>query len=160
MLTPTLKTLTPKKLLGINLTMSLANNKTGQLWKQFGPQIKNISNSVSTATISMQVYDADYYKNFSPVKEFTKWAAVEVENFDEIPVGLSSFVLEGGLYAVFDYKGSSADPSIFHYIFQEWLPKSDYVIDNRPHFEVLGEKYANNDVESEEEIWIPIVKRG
>lgn len=37
-----------------------------------------------------------------------------------------------------------------------WLPASDYNLDNRPHFEVLGEKYKNNDPTSEEEIWIPI----
>ena len=66
------------------------------------------------------------------------------------------FVLEGGLYAVFDYKGSSADPSIFQYIYTDCLPKSEYLLDDRPHFEILGEKYKNNDPESEEEIWIPI----
>jgi predicted transcriptional regulator YdeE len=32
-------------------------------------------------------------------------------------------------------------------------------IDNRPHFEVLGDKYKNNDPSSEEEIWIPIRKK-
>ena len=33
---------------------------------------------------------------------------------------------------------------------------SKYSIDNRPHFEIIGEKYKNNDPNSEEEIWIPI----
>ena len=69
---------------------------------------------------------------------------------------MEAFTLKEGLYAVFDYKGSSSDNSIFHYIFSEWLPSSDYQIDDRPHFEVLGERYKNNDVNSEEEIWIPI----
>jgi AraC family transcriptional regulator len=66
------------------------------------------------------------------------------------------FTLKGGLYAVFDYKGPSDDKSIFQYIYSTWVPKSKYKLDNRPHFEVLGEKYKNNDPESEEEIWIPI----
>jgi AraC family transcriptional regulator len=69
---------------------------------------------------------------------------------------METFVLSGGEYAVFDYKGSSNDSSIFQYIFMNWLPNSGYNLDNRPHFEVLGEKYKNNDPTSEEEIWIPI----
>jgi AraC family transcriptional regulator len=36
------------------------------------------------------------------------------------------------------------------------LPNSAYALDDRAHFEVLGEKYKNNDPSSEEEIWIPI----
>jgi len=69
---------------------------------------------------------------------------------------METFVLPGGLYAVFDYKGLSTDNSIFQYIFENWLPNSDYILDNRAHFEVLGDKYKNNDPTSEEEIWIPI----
>ena len=82
-----------------------------------------------------------------------------MENFDDIPHEMKSFILEEGLYAVFDYKGSSADNSIFQYIFRDWLPSSPYQIDDRPHFEVLGEKYKNNDPNSEEEIWIPIIEK-
>jgi len=46
--------------------------------------------------------------------------------------------------------------SFFQKIYTVWLPASDYVLDNRPHFEVLGDKYKNNDPSSEEEVWIPI----
>lgn len=45
---------------------------------------------------------------------------------------------------------------IFEYIFVEWLPDTIYELDNRPHFEILGEKYKNNDPDSEEDLWIPI----
>jgi predicted transcriptional regulator YdeE len=31
--------------------------------------------------------------------------------------------------------------------------------DDRPHFEVLGKNYKNNDPVSEEEIWIPVRAR-
>ena len=74
-----------------------------------------------------------------------------------MPEAMETFVLPGGLYAVFDYRGSSGDAArIFRYIFAEWLPASDYLLDERPHFEVLGERYKNNDPHSEEEIWIPV----
>ena len=136
--------------------MSLSNNRTGQLWGQFAPRIKEIRNRVSVEKISMQIYPPSYYSEFHPNKEFEKWATVEVNDFGNIPEGMKTFVLAGGLYAVFDYKGSSSDPSIFQYIFFKWFPESNYVVDDRPHFEVLGMKYKNNSPDSEEEIWIPV----
>lgn len=155
-MTPRIENLTDKKLIGKRLTMSLANNKTGELWQNFMPKRKEIANNVSNNLISMQVYKPTYFANFSPINEFEKWTTVEVTDFDSVPSDLETFTLAGGLYAVFDYKGSSTDSSVFQYIFGTWLPNSDYLLDNRPHFEVLGEKYKNADPNSEEEIWIPI----
>ena len=157
-MTPRIENLKEKKLIGHKLTMSISDNKTAQLWGGFGPHIKNIKNRISKDKISMQIYSDSYYQNFKPNNQFEKWAAVEVEDFNNIPDEMESFTLQEGLYAVFDYKGSSADPSIFQYIFWEWLPNSQYQIDDRPHFEVLGESYKNNDPNSEEEIWIPIME--
>lgn len=156
---PRIEKLSEKKLIGNNLKMSLSNNKTGQLWEQFAARIKEIENRISKDKISMQIYPPLYYKNFDPANEFEKWATVEVRDFEAIPDGMKTFVLKEGLYAVFDYKGSSSDPSIFQYIFSEWLPLSNYEVDDRPHFEVLGVNYKNNSPDSEEEIWIPIKKK-
>ena len=156
---PRIEKLREKKLIGQNIKMSLSNNKTKQLWGQFAPKIKEIPNRVSADKISMQIYPPLYYKDFRPTNEFVKWATIEVKDFGEIPIGMKSFILKSGLYAVFVYKGSSSNKSIFQYIFSEWLPNSEYLIDNRPHFEVLGSKYKNNDSSSEEEIWIPIKEK-
>ncbi len=153
---PRIDTLEEKKLVGYALTMNLAENKTGQLWRQFAPRIKEINNRCSEDKISMQIYNASYFDNFNAENEFEKWATVEVKDFSNIPSKMKSFVLQKGLYAVFNYKGSSSDTSIYTYIFSEWIPNSPYQIDNRPHFEILGEKYKNNHPDSEEEIWIPI----
>jgi AraC family transcriptional regulator len=32
-------------------------------------------------------------------------------------------------------------------------------LDNRPHFEILGEKYKQGSPDSEEEIWIPVKEK-
>ena len=152
---PIIKTLTAKKLIGKRITMSLAENKVVSLWQSFMPRRKEIQNIVSADLFSLQVYDESF--DFTqPSQEFDKWAAIEVSTFDVIPDGMEAFELVGGLYAVFLYKGLSTDTSIFRYIFGEWLVTSEYLLDNRPHFEILGEKYKNNDPNSEEEIWIPI----
>ncbi len=143
-------------LIGTSLPMSITNNRTSELWRSFMPRRHELSNVLSSDLISMQIYDSNYFKAFNPTNTFTKWAAAEVSGFDAVPEGMSTIVIPDGMYAVFDYKGSSADPSIFQYIFSQWLPQSGYHLDNRPHFEVLGKNYRNNDPESEEEIWIPV----
>lgn len=155
-MTPRLLSIPKKKLIGYKTNMSLVNNKTEQLWKQFAPRVKEIQNKASEDKISIQIYPALYYEEFNPNTEFEKWAAVEVKSFENIPNGMSSFVLKEGLYAVFDYKGSSSDHSVFEYIFSKWIPNSKYNVDDRPHFEILGSKYKNNDPNSEEKIWIPL----
>jgi AraC family transcriptional regulator len=74
-----------------------------------------------------------------------------------VPDGMETLTAPGGLYAVFLYQGpANAAPETYQYIFGTWLPTSDYALDNRPHFAVMGEKYKNNDPSSEEELWIPI----
>lgn len=159
MILPRIELLKEKKLIGKHLTMSLVNNKTAELWKSFMPKRNEITNSLTQELISMQVYSPTHFINFKPTNEFEKWACVEVSNFDTLPDNMETFVLTAGLYAVFDYKGLSTDTQIFQYIFGTWLPESNYTLDNRPHFEVLGSKYKNNDPNSEEEIWIPIKQK-
>jgi len=153
---PRIETLKEKRLVGYNIMMCVSNNKTGQLWGRFAPRIKEISNKPSDDKISMQIYPPSYFNEFNPNTEYAKWATVEVTDFENIPNDMESFLLKGGLYAVFDHKGNSSDHSIFEYIYGTWVPNSQYELDDRPHFEILGSKYKNNAPDSEEEIWIPI----
>ncbi len=153
---PTLVITGGKKLIGIKQIMSLSNNLTGELWKAFMQKHATLLHPVSADRFSLQVYPANYFELFDPSTIFEKWALVEVADFEETHKGFEQFTLPSGLYAVFHYKGLSTDPSIFQYIFTEWLPQSGYILDNRPHFEVLGKLYRNNDPKSEEDIWIPV----
>lgn len=153
---PRIQTLTEKKLVGKRLEMSFADYKVGELWRNFMPKRKDITNNLTNELISMSVYKPTHFEDFKPTNKFDKWATVEVANFNNVPNEMEIFVLPSGLYAVFDYKGLNTDNSIFQYILGTWLPSSNYVLDNRPHIEVLGDKYKNNDPTSEEEIWIPI----
>lgn len=154
---PILKTLPITHLVGMHKEMSLADNQTFALWNAFMPRRKEIINSLNTDLFSMQLYDASYFENFSLDKKFMKWAAVAVGNFETIPDGMESYTIEGGEYAVFTHKGGpETGAEAFGYIFNTWLPNSDYTLDSREHFELLGDKYKHGDPESEEEIWIPI----
>ena len=138
--------------------MTLSANQTAELWQSLMPRRKEIRNKLNTDLISIEVYDQNLdFKDFNLSTEFEKWAAVEVSAFEEIPESMETLTLTGGLYAVFLYKGAANNfESTFRYIFVTWLPASEFVLDNRPHFEIMGEKYKGNDPTSEEEIWIPI----
>jgi AraC family transcriptional regulator len=160
MMQPKIEFLTEKKLVGKHATMSLAQNETANLWRSFMPRRMEIANRLKNELISMQIYPAGFDFTFADLHQpFEKWAAVEVPDFEAVPAGMEPFVLLSGLYAVFHYQGLNTDTRIFQYIFGAWLPNSEYAIDSRPHFEILGEKYKNNDPNSEEEIWIPIQKK-
>jgi len=153
-----LKNLQEKKLVGKNLKMSLANNKTFELWQSFRQRQTEIKNNVSSNLYSIQIFQPAFdLKNFTFHTEFEKWAAIEVASFDEVPEDFQTYVLKGGLYAVFIHKGTPESfPQTWQYIFHQWLPQPGYELDDREHFEMLGEKYKRNDPTSEEEVWIPI----
>jgi len=155
-MTPKINKINEKKLVGKRLTMSFANYKIGELWQSFMQRRKDITNNLTNDLISLAIYKPTHFADFKPTNVFERWAAVEVADFDKVPNEMETFILPCGLYAVFDFKGLNTDNSIFQYIFGTWLPNSDYFLDDRPHFEVLGDKYKNNDTTSEEEIWIPI----
>jgi AraC family transcriptional regulator len=158
---PDIRVIPSKMLVGQRLTMSLAGNRTFELWKGFMPRRKEIRNTINNDLISMQVFDSSFnFRNFDPDRSFEKWAAVEVTGFSNIPDGMETFLLPAGLYAVFVHRGPASEgEKTFRYIFGEWLPGSGFIIDNRPHFEVLGSKYKNEDPSSEEEVYIPVISK-
>lgn len=158
---PRIEILLEKKLVGKSLQMSLAENTTPQLWRSFMTQKSTITNAIGSDLYSIQVYKGLYYfENFSPQTKFIKWAAIEVNDFEKIPNGFNSFSINEGLYAIFHHKGSVSEfQKTIQFVFGQWLPKSTYELDDRPHFELLGATYKNNDPSSEEEVWIPIKER-
>jgi AraC family transcriptional regulator len=154
---PRIETNKEIKVIGKKMLMSFSRNTTFELWNGFMPRRKEIQNAIGTDLYSIQIYSPLFFDNFNPNTQFEKWAAIEVTDFETIPHEMEALALPGGLYAVFLYHGaaSQADQT-FQYIFGTWIPNSGYSLDNRPHFEILGKKYKNEDPDSEEEIWIPI----
>ncbi len=150
--------LSEKKLIGICKPMSFADYNPAELWKTLMPRRKEIINNLGTNLYSIEIYkDLSFFQNFDPKNKFEKWAAIEVSNFENIPDKMEKLIIPDGLYAVFIYKGLSSEvPKIYTQIFTDWLPNSDYQLDNRPHFALMGDKYKHNDPASEEEIWVPV----
>jgi AraC family transcriptional regulator len=154
---PRIETISEKKLVGKRMTMSYADYRIGELWGSFMPRRKEITNTLSNDLFSLVVYALSHFENFQPTNQIERWATIEVKDYNSVPDEMETYTIPTGLFAVFNYKGmSSGAAAFFHYIYSVWLPGSDFILDDRAHFEVLGEKYKNNDPSSEEEIWIPI----
>lgn len=108
---------------------------------------------------SVQIYDSiGYFMAFDPSASFEKWAAAEWEG--SVPEHMELLELPGGTYAVFTYTGTpDAFPPFARYIFTEWLPQSDYRLDNRPHFEVMGPGYDPADPDATEKVFVPVIRK-
>lgn len=142
---------------GKSASMSLAKDGTLALWQSFGPHVKEIIHKASKLLYSINVYPKSFVDGDHHLEtEFVKWAAVEVNKIEPIE-GLQEFLIPAGKYAVFIHKGTALEfPKTLSYIYNEWLPKSKFALDNRPHYEVLKPGYQPNDPMHEEEIWIPL----
>ena len=144
-----------KKLVGICMKMSLSNNKTSELWQQFMHRRSEVKNRLTAEFISMQKYPVNW--NFSQDTLFEKWATVEVSSFTDVPANMGTYVLQGGKYAIFIHHGpASAAAKTMKYIFGQWLPKFEYRLADREHFEILPGDYNPVDPNASEEIWVPI----
>lgn len=151
-----LDTFPDSRLIGRELEMSFARDRTPELWKSFMPDRHQLRNARGNDLISLQIYPRNF--NFSdPQIAFVKWAGVIVSDAHEVPSSMQAFDIPQGNYAVFLHSGSpTTAAATFGYIFGQWLPSSGFELDERPHFEILGEKYKNGSADSEEEIWIPV----
>ena len=157
---PRIELLAETTLAGQHRAMSLLANTTAGLWQGFMQRLRARPFGGSAVRYSVQLYEPSYFESFSPATTFEKWAAVAVASPANVPADLETLILPGGLYAVFRYQGpASAGAATFRYIMESWLPASGYVLDERPHFEMLDDKYLNEDPTSEEEIWVPISLR-
>ena len=160
-MTPKIQTLPATLLVGKKSMTSYAKNSTFELWHSFSPRKKEINHVINNDLYAVEIYPTTtFFQNFDPTREFEKWAAISVSKIDEIPEGMESLTVHEGLYAVFPYKGKPSEAmETFRYIHGDWLPNSEYEMDSRPYFALMGDKYKGEHHESEEEFWVPIKKK-
>tara|TARA_R110002072_G_scaffold14463_1_gene59954 strand:+ start:1389 stop:1856 length:468 start_codon:yes stop_codon:yes gene_type:complete len=154
-LNPRIVNISAKKVIGMKNSMHHNEHENiVALWKSFMPNRKDIQSVINDEFIAIQVY-SEFNKHDKP---FNIIACVEVIDFKDIPDTMEAFTIPEGKYAVFLQKGLDAF-GLYQRIMSEWLTTSGYEIDNRPHFQVMGEKYKNADPESEEDFYVPIKLR-
>ncbi len=92
---PRIEILPETKFIGVQIKMSMADDKTVNLWRSFMPRRHEIKNNIGTELYSMKVYDPLYFNGFDPNAEFEKWAAIEVADFDIVPNGMEGITTSG-----------------------------------------------------------------
>ena len=141
-----------------NMSFETISEDTGKLARQFMPRLKEVKNRVDNFALSLQNHDNFDYHNLPPIRTFEKWIGVEVANLNDVPEGMETLTIKAGNYLVIDFKGTMQEfVKNWHYLHSQWLPNSDYELDNRPHFEKLSPSYNPMNVVNEEEIWIPVI---
>jgi AraC family transcriptional regulator len=147
------------ELIGIRTMMSLAEDKTASLWKQFMPKRKEIVNRLDSDFFDVQIYNSlNDFNDFDQYTLFEKWSAVKVSGLKSIPEGMELLIIPKGNYAVFNHIGTAKKSfDLIQYIYGTWLPESEYKPDSRPHFQIMKENYKPDDVNAQETIWVPVV---
>jgi AraC family transcriptional regulator len=157
--TPEIITLKPFTLVGMHMTCTLETMSSPVLWQQFMPKRKHIPWVLNNHHYSVHLYGtAIYNESFSAATTFEKWVACAVTQVDALPEGMAVLPMAGGRYAKFTHRGvHDTFKNTMQMIFTEWLPKGPYRLADRPHFEVMTEKYLGmSNPDSEEYIYIPI----
>jgi len=146
-------------IIGLKDQLSYTTNAQGtsNLARLFMPRVKEILNPVGKHKFSIQIYNKFNYNAITPNTLYEKWVGIEVYCFKGLPEGLQTLTIESGKYAIFNYKGKPEGfMKFWQNIHTNWLPNSEYELDDRPHFEKLPEDYHPTNPEVEEEIWVPI----
>lgn len=151
---PEIRKLQALALEGYHLRTSLTGKRTETLWNKLLGKIPNPQLAVKYA---VEVYDdLTYFSDFDVNREFDRYVGVVAGSY-ELDEEVVNFKIPGGLYAVFDYRGSVQNLQAFYgSIFLEWLPNSSYSLDHRPFFSRMDERYKHNSDNIVEEIYIPI----
>lgn len=106
----------------------------------------------------------DYSEEFTAEPlAFYYMAGVEVDKNTELPEGVYRKIVPKSEYAVFTVNGNNANGEIgqaFHYIYNVWLPSSDYCIDEELlfDFEYYDERWDCQFQTAQMDIYIPIKK--
>lgn len=142
---------------GMKCSTTLKNNKIPQLWDEFLLRIHEIKNR-SDDKITLGV--SEFCKNPHD-EEFTYFACVPVTKIDEIPEGMVAKTIPANYYAVVTHKGSlDTLGHVYDYVYDDWLPQSDYELAKSDDFEVYDERFLGpEDENSEVDIYISINRR-
>lgn len=149
------------RLIGSRRRMSFVTDRTSELWREFRAIRPRVADEVGSESYSVKVFDGSYsFEKFDPTAEFDKWAAAAVMQTADVPDGLEPLTIPAGKYAEFLHVGPASEASkLFADILGRRIPRSEFELDLRPHFEILPEDYDPFSPQATERVLIPIRPR-
>jgi AraC family transcriptional regulator len=125
-----------------------------ELWARFPDEIHAIQNRV----IPERYYQVVFWPDQYDLGGCFLMCAVEVSDLNIINPNLTGKYIPPARYLRFIHKGLSCKVGLtYQYIYESWLPKTDYRLPFPYNFELYGEKFLGADnPESESEIYIPV----
>ena len=123
------------------------NDEIAEMWRQFVPRIPEIKDISGPS-----------YGICNPAREdgsFRYLAAMEVSSDESIPLGMESWDVPAQQYAVFPCTLPTIRET-YKYIFESWLPGSDYTYVQAPDFEFYDDDFDPQVPDSRLYIYIPI----
>ena len=98
--------------------------------------------------------------DFESDGSFSYIIGAEVNSTDNTPDDMVCRTIPAAQYAVFTARGNMPDSiqDVTRYIYQKWLPKSEYHRANSADFELYDDRFENAE-NAEVDIYVPIVSR-
>lgn len=157
-ISPKIITFPSTTLLVKSMPMSFAEDKTQELWREFTPLMNSIRDRIDSDRYSVQVYpNTDFFNPFDINKMFIKYAGIKINPVEHLSDNTQQLIIPEGHYVSVNYIGRPRHADkVFQYIFYDWLPNSEYCLDNRPHIAIMEKTYKGDHDDSEEQFLIPI----
>ena len=123
------------------------NNEISQLWREFGPRMKEVENIVECYGVCGEVEQDGAFKYV---------AGFEVSSIGDVPQGMVSWQVPEQTYAVFGCTLPTIQQA-YEYAHKTWLPQqSDYQHKVGPELELYGEEFDPAKPDSKMYVYIPI----
>jgi AraC family transcriptional regulator len=125
-----------------------------ELWAQFPHDLSSIKNRL----IPEKFYQVTFWPNRYDLNGYFLMCSVAVADLQNINVNLVGKEIPSAKYLRFIHRGCSSQVGLtYQYIYETWLPKSDYRLSLPYNLEYYGENFLGpNREDSESEIYIPI----
>lgn len=134
-------------------------NVIGESWYELKHNMDKLK-TLNNVTYGFEDYTEDFS---SEPLQFYYMAGVEVDKDEELLKGMYMRVVPKACYAVFTVNGNNANGEIgkaFRYIYDIWLPNSEYCIDEKllADFEYYDERWDCQSKAAQLDIYIPVRK--
>lgn len=144
--------------MGLQIKDSMESEKVTKLWMDYFEVRELIPDPYPEADYGVTYFTED----FDPQtwKGYYTLAGARVKSLEKIPEQLVGHTVPGGIYLVFEHKGSIHKiESSYNYIYNKYMPASKYQPLMQDVFERYDERYQHESDDSLMEIWVPVISK-